>query len=70
MLFTKLNTLILIFNTLHFSIKFVLKNKKKINDIKDFCNMFMFILCIIIICSLNINDDFLLFKKLQVHLII
>jgi len=68
MSFTKLNTLILISRALHFLIKLALKNRKKINDMKDFCNMSAFICCIMLIYSLNISNDFLSFRKLQVHL--
>ena len=70
MSFTKLNTLILISNALHFFVKFMLKNRKKINNIKNLCDMFVFTLCIALIYSLNTSDDSLLFRKLQVHLII
>jgi len=70
MLLMKLNTSILIFNALYFSIKLMLKNKKKINNMKDLCNMSAFILYIALVYLLNINDDFLLFRKLQVHLFI
>ncbi len=62
----KLSILILIFNASHFSIKLALKNRKKIDEIKDFCDMSAFIHHIMLICSLNINDDSLSFRKLQV----
>jgi len=68
MSFTKSSTSILIFNALHFSIKLMLKNRKKINEMKDFWDMFAFILCIVLICSLNINDVSLFFRKLHAHL--
>jgi len=64
---TKLSTLILIFNALHFSIKLALKNRKKINEMKDSCDMSAFISRIVLICSLNINDVSLFFKKLHAH---
>ena len=35
MSFTKLSTSILIFNALHFSIKLALKNRKRIDEMKD-----------------------------------
>ncbi len=35
MSFTKLSTLILILNALHFSIKLMLKNRKRIDEMKD-----------------------------------
>jgi len=70
MSFMKFNTSIFISNALHFSIKLALKNRKRIDDMKDFCNMSAFILHIAFIYSLNINDDSLSFRKLQVYLII
>ncbi len=54
--FTKLSTLILIFNALHFLIKLALKNKKRINEMRNFCNMFVFILCMSLICLLNLSN--------------
>ncbi len=68
-LFMKLSTLILIFNALHFSIKLALKNRKKINEIKNFCDMSAFILHMSLICSSNISNISQFFKKLHVHLI-
>jgi len=65
----KLSTLILIFNALHFSIKLALKNRKKINEIKNFCDMSAFILHMSLICSSNISNISQFFKKLHVHLI-
>jgi len=56
MSFTKLSTLILILNALHFSIRLTLKNRKRIDEMKDFCNMSAFILHMSLICSLNFND--------------
>ncbi len=67
MSFMKLNTSILIFNALHFLIKLMLKNRKRIDEIKDFCNMFAFILRILLICSLNVNNVSRFFRKLHVH---
>ncbi len=43
MSFTKLSTLILILNALHFSIRLALKNRKRINEMRNFCNMSAFI---------------------------
>ncbi len=54
--FMKLSTLILIFNALHFSIKFALKNRKKIDEMKNLCDMFTFILRMSLIYSSNISD--------------
>ncbi len=70
MLFTKLNTSILIFKILHFLIKLTLKNNNKNDNIKDFCNILAFTYCIMLIYLLNINNNFLFFRKLQVYLII
>jgi len=67
--FTKSSTLILIFNALHFSIKLALKNKKRINEMKNLCDMSAFILRMSLICSLNISDVSQFFRKLRVHLI-
>jgi len=66
----KLSISILIFNALHFSIKLALKNRKKINEMKNLCNMFMFILRMLLIYSLNISDVSKSFRKLHVHSII
>jgi len=68
MSFTKLNTLILISRALHFSIKLALKNRKRIDDMRNLCNMSAFTRCIALVCSLNISDDSLFFRKLRVHL--
>jgi len=70
MSFMKLNTSILISKALHFSIKLALKNRKRINDMKNLCDMSMFIYHITLICSLNISNNSLSFRKLQVHLTI
>jgi len=66
MSFTKLSTLILISSALHFSIKLVLKNRKRIKDMRNLCDMSAFTHCIELVCSLNIKDDSLFFRKLQV----
>jgi len=68
MSFTKSSTLILISKALHFLIKLALKNRKKINDMKNLCDMSAFIYRIALICSLNVSNDSLFFRKLQVHL--
>ena len=68
MSFTKSSTSILISKALHFSIKLALKNRKRIDDMKNLCNMSAFTHCITLICLLNVSDDSLFFRKLQVHL--
>ncbi len=70
MSFTKLSTLILILNALHFSIKLIWKNRKRIDEIKDSWDMSAFILHIVLVCLLNISNVFLFFRKLCAHLII
>jgi len=70
MSFMKLSISILISNALHFLIKFALKNRKKIDKMRNFCNMSAFIQCIVLIQSLNTSDDSLSFRKLRVHSII
>ena len=67
MSFTKLNTLILILNVLYFSIKLALKNRKRINKMKNFCNMFAFILHMLLVCSLNLSNVSRFLRKLHVH---
>jgi len=56
MSFMKLSTSILIFNVLHFSIRLALKNKKRIDEMKDFCDMLTFILCMSLVYSLNLSN--------------
>ncbi len=56
MSFTKLSTSILIFNALHFLIRLVLKNRKRIDEMRNFCNMSAFILRMSLVYSLNLND--------------
>ncbi len=68
MLFTKLSTLILILNALHFSIKFTLKNRKRIDEMRNFCNMFAFISCMSLIYSSNFSNVSWFLRKLHVHL--
>jgi len=67
MSFMKSSTSILISKALHFSIKLVLKNRKKINDMRNSCDISVFTHCIALICSLNVSNDSLSFRKLQVH---
>ncbi len=67
MSFTKLSTLILILNALHFLIRLALKNRKRINEMKDFCDMFAFILRMSLVCSLNLSNVFRFSRKLHAH---
>ena len=69
MSFTKLSTSILILNASHFSIKLALKNRKRIDEMKDSWDMSAFISCIVLICSSNISDISQFFRKLCAHLI-
>ena len=68
MSFMKSSTLILILNALHFSIKLALKNRKKIDEMRNSWDMSVFILCIVLICLSNISDVSLFFRKLCAHL--
>jgi len=70
MSFTKLSTSILISKALHFLIKLALKNRKRIDDMKNLCDMSAFTRCIALVCSLNVSNDSLFFRKLRVHLTI
>ncbi len=70
MSFTKSSTLILILNALHFSIRLALKNKKRIDEMRNLCNMFAFILHMSFICSLNLSNVFQFLRKLHIHLTI
>jgi len=67
MLFMKSSTLILIFSALHFLIRLALKNRKKIYEMRDFCNMFAFISRMSLICSLNLSDVSRFLRKLHAH---
>ena len=67
MSFTKLNTLILILNALHFSIRLALKNRKKINEMKNLCDMFAFILRMSFIYSLNLSNVSQFLRKLHAY---
>ncbi len=68
MSFTKLSTSILILNALHFLIRLALKNRKRINEMKDFCDMSAFILRMSLICSLNLSNVSQFLRKLHAHL--
>ena len=68
MSFTKSSTLILILNASHFSIRLALKNRKKIDKMKDFCDMSAFISRMSLICSLNLSDVSQFLRKLRAHL--
>ncbi len=65
----KSSTSILIFSALHFSIKLALKNRKRIDEMKNLCDMSAFISRILLIYSSNISDVSWSFRKLRVHLI-
>ncbi len=67
MSFTKLSTLILIFSASHFSIRLALKNRKKINKIRNLCDISAFILRMSLICSLNFSDVFQFLRKLHAY---
>jgi len=67
--FMKSSTSILIFSASHFSIKLALKNRKRINEMRNLCDMSAFILRMSLVCSLNISNVFRFFRKLRVHLI-
>ena len=64
---TKSSTSILISRASHFSIKLALKNRKRIDDMRNLCDMSAFIRRIALVCSLNVSDDSLSFRKLRVH---
>jgi len=68
MSFMKLSTSILILSALHFLIRLALKNRKKIDEMKNLCNMFAFILCMSLIYLLNLNDVSRFSRKLHAHL--
>jgi len=68
MSFMKSSTLILISRVSHFSIKLALKNRKRIDNMRNLCDMSAFTHHIALIYSLNVSDDSLSFRKLQVHL--
>jgi len=68
MSFTKLSTSILIFSALHFSIKLALKNRKRIDEMKNLCDMSAFILRMSLVCSSNLSDVSQFLRKLRAHL--
>ncbi len=70
MSFIKLSTSILIFNTLHFSIRLALKNRKRINKMRNFCDMSAFILRMSLVYSLNLSNVSWFSRKLHAHLTI
>ncbi len=67
MSFTKLSTLILILNTSYFSIRLALKNRKRIDEMRNLCNMFAFILRMSLVYSLNLSDVSQFSRKLHAH---
>ena len=68
MSFTKLSTSILIFNALHFSIRLALKNRKRIDEMRNLCNMFAFISRMSLVYSLNLSNVSWFSRKLHAHL--
>ncbi len=69
MSFTKSSTSILILSALHFSIKLVLKNRKRIDEMKNLCDISAFILRMSLIYSLNLSNVSWFSRKLHAHLI-
>ena len=67
MSFIKLSISILIFSALHFLIRLALKNKKRINEMKNLCDMSAFILHISLIYSLNLSNVSQFLRKLHAH---
>jgi len=67
MSFIKLSTSILIFSVLHFLIRLTLKNRKKINEMRNLCDMFAFILRMSLVYSLNLSDVSWFSRKLHAH---
>jgi len=63
----KSSTLILILNASYFLIKLTLKNRKKIDKMRNLCDMSAFISRMLLICSLNISNVSRFFRKLRVH---
>jgi len=70
MSFTKSSTSILIFNALHFLIKLALKNRKRIDEMRNLCDMFAFISRMSLVCSLNLSNVSQFSRKLHAHLTI
>ena len=67
MSFTKLNISILILNVLHFLIRLALKNRKRINEMRNLYDMSAFILRMSFICSLNFSNISQSLRKLHAH---
>ncbi len=67
MSFTKSSTSILILNALHFSIRLALKNRKRIDEMRNLCNMSAFILRISLIYSSNLSNVSQFSRKLHAH---
>jgi len=65
--FMKLSTSILIFNASHFSIRLALKNRKRINEMRNLCDMSAFISRMSLVCSSNISDVSRFSRKLRVY---
>jgi len=63
----KLSTSILILNASHFLIRLALKNRKRIDEMRNLCDMSAFISRMLLICSLNISDVSRFSRKLHVH---
>jgi len=64
---TKLSTSILIFSASHFFIRLALKNRKRIDEMRDLCDMPAFISRMSLVYSSNISDVSRFFRKLRVH---
>ncbi len=56
MSFTKSSTLILILSASHFLIRLALKNRKRIDEMRDLCDMFAFTSRMSLIYSSNLSD--------------
>ena len=67
MSFTKSSTSILILSASHFSIRLALKNRKRINEMRDLCNMPAFISRMSLVCSLNLSDVSWFSRKLHAY---
>ncbi len=67
MSFTKSSTSILIFSALHFSIRLALKNRKKIDEMRNLCDMSAFISRMSLVYSLNLSNVSWFSRKLHAH---
>jgi len=65
--FTKSSTSILILNASHFLIRLALKNRKRIDEMENLCDMSVFTSRMSLVCPSNISDVFRFFRKLRVH---